>query len=834
MNMERRRFLQLASATALATFPLNAHPFRRLLVRPASVTGFLPRLAGLELLRGLERLRPGGEVRLADRDARGAPGDLLCTLAIEPSRFRHTEAYEVAASSGGVSFTGASERGLLHAIFDFLERQGAFFGIDGESYPLALDGQLRLPEPGNPWAGQPRFAVRGLLPWPDFLNCITVYNEEDFLAYFEAMLRMRLNTFGMHVYTGGRQWTESYLGVEFAGAGHLGYLDTTATNRWGYLPQRTSAFGMGAAEFYDGEVFGADAARQARDPWEAASLARGLLRKAFARARDLGIRTGIGFEPYQIPDEIWRALPTEVRPSEMPDRNFTGPRFDMESRTAKRLLEARLAQLLEAYPDVDHVWLWEDEQMNWESRRTGVPLSVTPFLQAHAFLARHAPSKRLVVSGWGGVARHFEDFHRRLPGDVIFSCLSDSLGWDPVDEVYGKLEGRERWPIPWLEDDPGMWQAQFHTHRFDNDIRLAEGMGCQGMLGIHWRHRIVDPTAGFFARSMWDEGLRPHRYYRDYARSQASGARAEKLASTLEDTDRFNRLLSTHTGARSKERLVTEAFSGDYGEAFTYWSNRVPRPSVVASQKQVQGELQALVNAAEGDAERERLAYLAGHVEFLVPYAEAWTLANRLHAVLRLAAESRKSGKSEEAAKLASEEGLALWLQLAPEVRRSLLAFQRIVATRNDLGTLASKHNKFARLALTRLRLSLEEFIGDFPAKAHRAYEEAIHPDHQAPARLFLPTRPGLLRAGERVRVMIVAPGTPGQTRIDWHVRLRGERAWRVSPARLLGRRTYEAFLGPFPAGAALAAYYASATVDGRQLTAPAGAPREAARVTIV
>ena len=66
---------------------------------------------------------------------------------------------------------------------------------------IDLPAPLQLPLDGQRWSGSPRFAVRGLLPWPDFLNCISVYNEEDFRAYFAAMLRMRFNMFGMHVYT---------------------------------------------------------------------------------------------------------------------------------------------------------------------------------------------------------------------------------------------------------------------------------------------------------------------------------------------------------------------------------------------------------------------------------------------------------------------------------------------------------------------------------------------------------------------------------------------------------------------------------------------------------
>ena len=48
-------------------------------------------------------------------------------------------------------------------------------------------------------------ASRGLVPWPDFLNCVTVYNREDWRAYLEAMVRMRFNTLGMHVYSAVNQ-----------------------------------------------------------------------------------------------------------------------------------------------------------------------------------------------------------------------------------------------------------------------------------------------------------------------------------------------------------------------------------------------------------------------------------------------------------------------------------------------------------------------------------------------------------------------------------------------------------------------------------------------------
>ena len=782
---------------------LAAQPGSRYLVEAGDDRSFRVRLARRELLRGLVRLHLPGEARIGGEPA---AGDTLFRLRLEPQRLRGAEQYEIAAQGRQVTLAAANEQALLYAVFDFLERQGAFFGIDGESYPIDPAERLSLPPAGAPWTAEPRFPVRGLLPWPDFLNCISVYNEEDFRAYFENMLRMRFNTFGMHVYTGSQQWAESYLSFEFAGVGHLAFLDNSASHRWGYLPERTSRFGMGASQFFDSEVFGSDATRLARDPWETADRTRRLLRGGLDYARSLGLRVGVGFEPYQIPDEIWRALPPEVRPAQLPARSERGPRFDVESVTARKLLEARLADLLERYPDVDHVWLWEDEGMSWDSQRTGVPLSAAPFRQAHDFLRRNAPQKRLVLAGWGGVVRHFDAFHRQLPEDVVFSALSDMTGWDPVHEAFGKLGSRERWPIPWLEDDPGMWQAQFHVNRFERDMNLAETYGCQGMIGIHWRHRIVDPTAGYQSRFSWRKDLTPDAYYAAYARSQASGARAARLAQVLAAADRNRSLLSTGSDERKNGHVVTHGFSGDYSEAFNFWSSTVPAPGVMQSQAEVARSLRAIAGEARSPVECERLEYLTRHVELLVPYAAAWVVAHRLHEVLQEALKLKHGGQADEARDRVRQEGVPLWLRLAPEVRAAMLHFQRIVATRNDLGTLASMHNKFVRLALVRLRLSMQEFLGELPAETEQLLREATTPDAAAPARVFLPTRPGLLRNGEKVRLMVVLAGADASGAVTLRTRLPGAQ-WESVAAQLLGRRTYEVTLGPFETGAALAEY---------------------------
>ena len=161
-----------------------------------------------------------------------------------------------------------------------------------------------------------------------------------------------------------------------------------------------------------------------------------------------------------------------------------------------------------------------------------------------------------------------------------------------------------------------------------------------------------------------------------------------------------------------------------------------------------------------------------------------------------------------------------------------MLHFQRIVATRNDLGALASMHNKFVRLALVRLRLSIKEYLGELPPETEALLEQVTRPDPDAPLRLVVPTCPTLLATGEKVRLLVVAPGPGEVSGFGLRTRSRRSREWTTAPARLLGRRTYEVTLGPFAAESGLVDYYVFA--NGGKLVAPPEAPQHTYTLTVL
>ncbi|MGA8149958.1 MAG: hypothetical protein WB952_03345 [Terriglobales bacterium] len=829
--IDRRDFLKISALASTGSLLIrnscSAQTIRpkHIAVRTLAADSLKTRLATSELLSGLHVLNAAPEVTQSGEAQ--VTSSVLLTLTLDPPRFKGAEDYEIAASGGEATFCAVSEQALLYAVFDFLERQGLVFGIDGTTIPIDAPAGLRLPEQGQPWTASPRFAVRGLLPWPDFLNCISVYNEEDFKAYFAAMLRMRFNTFGMHVYTQNDPgpMAESYLSFDFAGSGHRSALEDTTMTSWGYLPQRTSTFKMGAAQFFDRDTFGSDAARVGADTWDIASRTAAMLRTAFEFAGELGIRTGIGFEPYHNPAEIVRALPPEA---------LSHPGGFIESRTAHDLLDRRLGDLLERYPMVDYVWLWQDEDANWESRSRNVRLSIAPFAQAHDFLRRHAPNKRLVLAGWGGVTRHFESLHLRLPGDIIFAALSDSLGWDPVNEAFSKLGGRERWPIPWIEDDPSMWFPQFGASRFATDMKRAQDFGCQGMLGIHWRHRIIDPTATYLARSCWDSQLTASAHYRSFCAAQASGARAGELASLFDECDRNHAIASTFLGSYDKSGFANRVeIAGDYGEAFDYASTE-PDLAVLSRQRVTAERFRQLASQATSPVERERLGYFAGFVGFMVPYCDAYESAHKLSDVLKEAVQLRATGKPDAARAHVVQRGIPLWLTMAPMVRTAMLEYQAIIATRNDQGQLASMQNKFVRIALERLRLSIKEFVNELPPEMDQVYSAAISPEAASPPRIFVPTRPSLLKPRQSLRIFIVAPGLEEASEVKLLTRRQGTQEWQTSTATHEGRSVYTAQLGPFQAGDGAIDYYATVTSNSQLLCDPPHAPLHAYTLNIL
>ena len=130
---------------------------------------------------------------------------------------------------------------------------------------------------------------------------------------------------------------------------------------------------------------------------------------------------------------------------------------------------------------------------------------VPDILQAHEALKDAKASFNLAVAGWGWTNEHFPSMDKSLPKDIAFSAINMSAGSSPVSANFGKLGTRSRWAIPWLEDDGLLISIQFRAGRIRRDALDAYNYGCNGLLGLFWRTRIMSPNITALAQAGWKQ-----------------------------------------------------------------------------------------------------------------------------------------------------------------------------------------------------------------------------------------------------------------------------------------------------------------------------------------
>jgi hypothetical protein len=142
--------------------------------------------------------------------------------------------------------------------------------------------------------------------------------------------------------------------------------------------------------------------------------------------------------------------------------------------------------------------------------------------------------------------------------------------------------------------------------------------------------------------------------------------------------------------------------------------------------------------------------------------------------------------------------------------------------------------NKLVRISLERLEFSIKEFVNELPPEMDQAYAAAVSPEAANPPRLFLPTRPSLLKPGECFRIFIIAPGQGEVTDVKLLTRRQNAQEWQTSDATHAGRSVYTAKIGPFQADDGTIEYFATAATNSVLLYDPPQAPRNVYTLNII
>lgn len=433
-----------------------------------------------------------------------------------------------------VTIAGVTPEGAQNGVYGLLGALGFGFYLGGDTYPDAVPSFDPGQAPALHESRTPAFAVRGSLPWYNFFNSPTAWELADHQAFIDRLVRMRCNFLGFHTYDsepfGAYAWDNALVGGE--------PLVNTSKPTWGTQPLSTEDFLAGTSQYFSGGYFGA-ASSMIENREEAIRAAQDVLRQSFEYAKRRGLRVCLGFE-------------------------VTG---DPGDPVVQAQFEQRLRTLLENYPMLDYVWLWQPESLGVHPGEQPKPRSLWDgyanrwneafsgmaelerrnestrwgmfALQARQVLAALRPGVRLIVSGWGGdnwlhCTDAFPGFDKVLPGDVIFSALDNIAVTPQVSAAYGQVApARERWPIVWFEYDGDQWFPQPNLRATAGACSDALAKGCQGLLGIHWRTRGVEESAAFCAQFAWDTSLTVESFCKRRAEDLFGRESADAMASSL-------------------------------------------------------------------------------------------------------------------------------------------------------------------------------------------------------------------------------------------------------------------------------------------------------------
>ncbi|MBN1900368.1 hypothetical protein JW926_03470 [Candidatus Sumerlaeota bacterium] len=590
---------------------------------------------------------------------------------------------------------GRSPSGAVNAVYGLLRELGFGFYLGSEAIPDMLPRCLD----SSPIIKNPAFTFRGVLPWYNFFNSPTAWNPIDHRAFVDQLIRSGANMITFHTYN-----NEPFAAYEEDGTMKSGApLLNTASPTWGTQSMMVRDFAFGTDKLYHQEYFGADSTLSGLSADERIRNEKEIMRRALDYAKSRGIYTGLGFEIHGDPT--------------MPD--------------VRDEFIKRLKSLLDFYPSLDFVFLWQEETrgaqgfpvkpvssasskdrnredvlLNYAMHRKEIFKRIVddakgdpPFFQdtpqgkiarategarleqfaalAHRILSRSSKSPRLVISGWGGdqrilSAEYYEGLDKLLPDDVAFSSLDHIIPRNRVDAIYHELpSSRLRMPIPWLEFDGDQWQPQPYAHVYEQMLRDIEKSGSQGVLGIHWRTRDVEETFGYLTAYSWNPDLTAKDYFYDLAKRSYDSEHASDMALIHQELDNFG------------YRWVG---GGGQNECANFTWGPGEEEKAVKLESLRDKTLGYLPLAKKG---KEKMEWLIAVMDFVLEYRKAEISALRIKELISNA----KASNLNQAKILALE---AKKLLEKDELANAMRIYAERISTRGEYGVLATMNAKAA------------------------------------------------------------------------------------------------------------------------------------------
>ncbi len=406
-----------------------------------------------------------------------------------------------------ILIAGGDGLGTLYGAYRFIEHYDVRFYLHGDVVP---DQKIALGLPSLDEQGKPLFGLRGIHPFHDFPEGPDWWSVDDYRAIIGQLPKLRMNFFGLHCYPEGGVGPEPTVWIGLADdiddegkvtfSSRSSYANSLRGN-WGYSAKKTGEYTFGAAQLFERDDYGAEV-MFGMIPWsetleqrnEMFNRAGNMLREAFEYAQALGVKTCVGTEtPLIIPNVVKQHIKAKGKdPSALA--------------VVQQVYEGMFERIKRAYP-LDYYWLWTPEGWTWgDPKEEQVEATQNDLLLAVAAARKIGAPFTLATCGWVlGPPRDRAQFDHVLPKETPFSCINRQVGFAPVEPSFARLKGRPKWAIPWLEDDPALIIPQLWAGRMRRDAADALAYGCTGLMGIHWRTRILGPNISALARAGWEQ-----------------------------------------------------------------------------------------------------------------------------------------------------------------------------------------------------------------------------------------------------------------------------------------------------------------------------------------
>jgi hypothetical protein len=444
---------------------------------------------------------------------------------------------------------GGDDVGTLYGAYRFAELLGCRFYLHGDVIP---DEKIKPELPTLSAFGSPAFELRGILPFHDFPEGPDWWNLNEYKTVISQLPKLRMNFIGFHTYPeiknfyGGPKaepltWHGLPENVNADGSVKTGYPvlhSYTRDTTWGYHRKKTGDFCCGASQLFEKDYYGADYILGISD-WPHTNEENirlfnevgAMLDESFSLAKALGVKTCLGTEvPLTVPDKIIEELKAQGRP--------------VDDQAIKDIYKGTFERITKRHP-LDYYWFWTPERWTWRlADRDRIKKTVDDLLLAVEAHQEVNPPFTLATSGWVlGPPTGIEEFDAQLPTEMPFSCINREMGYTLVDTNFKLIQNRPKWAIPWLEDDPALTSPQLWAGRMMRDAKDALDYGCNGLMGIHWRTRVLSPNIASLASIAWEKDflesaqiedgerdLPPYDFYLDWARVEFGSQIGEQMA----------------------------------------------------------------------------------------------------------------------------------------------------------------------------------------------------------------------------------------------------------------------------------------------------------------